>query len=262
MSLVIFGGENYSLQEKPDTNSKLVKEAQTTLLTMLRIDDLATDLATVGKFVFMAYCGLLGQKKLEVEMFTRLRSVVDLCDDSAFTLNEFTRSADHAITDMIAAYGFLSEGFEDIAIETLQGVATYAINMQDASEKLQIRFKEEKEKLVAVHNDTMVRHQEVKGANIQTEKDIKSNEEEKLSTKAEKLKADKEEAEYSMMVNRLMDAEQQAVEAKRQTANELDAKLKDVQKNMTLSHTQKQLVLGKGSKKALFISLVVKQKLK
>ena len=123
-TLVVIGedGIEYSLLKGPNETSMYVKEAHKTLTESLQIRDLASDLTNVGKLMLMAYCGVMGHLQLEMQVRDRLHNVVKLCDDTIHTLNEFNRASNNAIDNMATAYGYLVDGFEDIACETLQDV--------------------------------------------------------------------------------------------------------------------------------------------
>ena len=122
-------GTEYNLLEAPDKDSKYVVAAHEKLIERLQINELAADLTNVGKFLLMAHCGVMGHLQLEIKVRERLQSVVKLCDDTVFTLNEFDRASDSAISNMASAYEYLLEGFEDIALETLQEVGEISQTM-------------------------------------------------------------------------------------------------------------------------------------
>ena len=105
--VVVDDGVEYSLLKGPDEESKYVVEAHKNLTETLQINELAHDLTNVGKFILMAYCGVMGHLKLEMQVRDRLHSVVKLCDDTVHTLNEFSRASNNAITNMATAWCFL-----------------------------------------------------------------------------------------------------------------------------------------------------------
>ena len=230
-ALVVKGddGIEYSLLKGPDEKSMYVKEAYKTLTESLQIDELASDLTNVGKFILMAYCGVMGHLQLEMQVRDRLHSVVKLCDDTVHTLNEFSRSSNNAISNMATAYEYLVDGFEDIAFETLQDVAQISKNMQEKSLELQVRFGDEADKVKEVHDATASKRQEVADANKETKENMKVFETDKsiADKKLEKATHQEETSENELMLT--LEEERKTAEERRKIAANLAKELDEIQ---------------------------------
>ena len=225
-------GTEYSLLEGPGKDSKYVVAALEKLMKTLRINELAVDLANVGKFLLMAHCGVMGHLQLELKVRERLQSVVKLCDDTVFTLNEFDRTSDSAISNMATAYEYLTEGFEDIALETLQDVAETSKNMAIESFKLEQRFGDEATKVEEVHNDTLIERSEVEKANKATTRDIVQYKQEQTDTQGELSKAAAAEEKALEELEKTLKEENNTAEDRRKIAKQLEKNLEEVQKKL------------------------------
>lgn len=230
-ALVVKGddGVEYSLLKGPDETSVYVVEAHKTLTESLQINELATDLANVGKFILMAYCGVMGHLRLEMQVRDRLHSVVKLCDDTVHTLNEFSRASNTAITNMATAYEYLIDGFEDIAFETLQDVAKISKTMQDKSLELKDRFGVEADEVKKVHDATASEKQKVFDANIETKANMKNIETDKSVATEQLEKASKEEEESIKKLNVTLEEENKTAEERRKIAAKLAKEIDEIQ---------------------------------
>ena len=222
-------GVEYSLLKAPDDKSKYVIEAHKTLTETLQINELAFDLQNVGKFILMAYCGVMGHLKLEKQVRDRLHSVVKLCDDTVHTLNEFSRASTTAITNMATAYEYLLDGFEDIALETLQDVAKISKDMQDRSLELKNRFSDEADEVRKVHDDTASKKQKVSDANTKAKKTMEILKIDKSTANKDLEKASKEEEEEEKKLHFTLEEERKTADERRKIAAKLAKELDEIQ---------------------------------
>ena len=234
-------GTEYNLLEGPGKDSKYVVEAREKLMERLQINELATDLANVGKFMLMAHCGVMGHLQLELKVRERLQSVVKLCDDTVFTLNEFDRASDSAISNMAIAYEYLTEGFEDIALETLQDVSETSKNMAIESSKLQQRFGDEATKVEEVHKDTLIERSAVEKANIQTKDDIVQQKQEQINTQSMLTEAAAEEKKASEKLEKTLKKEKETAEERRRIAQQLKNELDEVQEKLDAADSEARM---------------------
>ena len=225
-------GLEYSLTKPPDVESKLVVEAQRDLTEILQINELAADLSNVGKFLLMAYCGVMGHEDLEIKVRERLISITELCDDTVFTLNEFERSSNKAINIMITAYNHLTEGHEDLAFSMLQSVARLSQNMVDASTNLQERFANEAEDVEKVQTQTMGERQKVDDAHVETQRTITKHTCDHDVAQSEFQVATKEEKQTTEKLSEAICEENAAAESRRIVLRNLEEKLREVQSRL------------------------------
>ena len=229
-TLVVMGDDNveYSLLKVSDEKSMYVLEAHKTLTESLQINELASDLTNVGKFIFMAYCGVMGHLQLEMQVRDRLHSVVKLCDDTVHTLNEFSRASNSAITNMAKAYKYLVDGFEDIAFETLQDVAQISKTMQDKSLELKERFGDEANKIKEVHDATRSEKEKVSDANKETKKNMQSFETDRSLADKELEKVTQQE-ESEKELNFTLEEKRKTAEERRKIAANLAKEVDQIQ---------------------------------
>lgn len=223
-------GVEYSLLKGPDDESKYVVAAHKNLTETLQINEVASDLANVGKFILMAYCGVMGHLQLEMQVRDRLHSVVKLCDDTVHTLNEFSRASNTAITNMATAYEYLLDGFEDIALETLQDVAQISKDMQSKSLELKERFGDEANEVKKVHDATASQKQKVFDANTETKKNMTVLKTDRSTAKIELEKASKEEEESIKQLQITLEDEKKTAEERRKIAAHLAKEIDEIQK--------------------------------
>ena len=231
-------GTEYNLTKPPDVESKFVVEAQKSLTETLQISELATDLSNVGKFLLIAYCGVMGHADLEIMVRERLISITELCDDTVFTLNEFERASDKAINIMITAYNHLTEGHEDLAFGMIQSVAKLSQNMVDASTNLQERFATEANEVEMVQTQTMGERQKVDDAHVETKKSITQHTCDHDFAQSKFQKATKEEKQTTEKLNEAICKEKSAAENRRAVLRNLKEKLEEVQRRLEAANAK------------------------
>ena len=222
----------YSLLEGPDKNSKYVVEAKEKLIQRLQINELAADLSNVGKFLLMAHCGVMGHLQLEIQVRKRLQSVVKLCNDTVFTLNEFDRASDSAISNMASAYQYLMEGFEDIALDTLKEVGETSKNMAVESSMLQQRFGIEANEVERVHEQTLIKRDQFDEANMKTTLTIQKLKQDESLAEKKLNEATSDEQKAMKELEETMKKENEIIEKRREVARDLEKELEQVQKNL------------------------------
>lgn len=225
-------GTEYSLTKPPDVESKFVVEELKKLTETLQINELATDLSNVGKFLLMAYCGVMGYPELEAKVRERLYSITKLCDETVFTLNEFNRASDKAIDIMITAYNYLYEGYEDLAFDMLQEVAQLSRKMVEASSDLQERFVTEAKEVEEVQTLTMGERQIVDDAHVETKKCITKYAYDHSLAQDEFQKATEEENQNTAKLNEAIRSENAAAENRRTMLSNLGERLREVQRRL------------------------------
>ena len=230
-SLVVIGDDDveYSLLKGPDEESMYVKEAHKILSENLQIKELASDLTNVGKLILIAYCGVMGHLELEMKVRDRLHSVVKLCDDTVHTLNEFNRASNNAIANMATAYDYLVDGFEDIALETLQDVAKISKAMEKKSKELKDRFSAEAAEVKSVHDHTRTKKEKVTVANKKTEDTMKVLETDKSVADKELKKVTQQEKETEKKLNSTLEEEMKTAEEMRKIAANLAKEIDEIQ---------------------------------
>ena len=236
-----FDGTEYSLLKGPDKDSKYVVEEREKLIKRLQINQLADDFSNVGKCLLMAHCGIMGHLQLEIKVRERLRSVVKLCDDTVFTLNEFDRASDSAISNMASAYRYLMEGFEDIALETLQEVGETSKKMAVESSKLQKRFGDEASEVGKVHDETLFERDQINEANKKTTLTIQKLKQDESFVEKTLNKATSDEQKAMKELDETMKKENEIIENRRRVTRELENELEEVQKKLDAADVEARM---------------------
>ena len=225
-------GTEYNLTKPPDGESKFVVEAKEKLTETLQINELAIDLSNVGKFLLMAYCGVMGHADLEKQVRERLYSVTELCDDTVLTLNEFSRASDKAIEIMITAYHYTLEGFEDLAFKMLKDVTKLSKKMVKASSSLYERFAIEAKEVEDVQTQTMGERQKVDDALVETKRCINKHTSDHSFAKDELGKATTEEKQNTEKLNEVTHREKFAEENRRMVQRNFEEKLRELERKL------------------------------
>ena len=128
MAVVKINGEQFSIKEVPPSDSQLVLKQKAILLGSVDLPTLVTDLGRVGKFVRLAYNGVAcaGRTELQIEIRAIGVDVTKLCDKSAVTVSRFKTASTSVLARLKSTYGFLTGGFEKMALVTLKAVAEVA----------------------------------------------------------------------------------------------------------------------------------------
>ena len=240
-------GTKYSLIEGPNKDSRYVVAAQEQLTKTLQINELAVDLANVGKFLLMAQCGVMGHLQLELKVRERLHSVVKLCDDTVHTLNEFDRASSEAISNMASAYEYLLEGFEDIALETLHEVGETSKTMAGESSQLEKRFNDEATEVEKVQQQTLIERHQVSKENEETKKSIELHEEKQSSVQKQLSEAEVEEKKALKQLEDTMKKEKEIAEKRKEIAEEFKNRLEDVQKKLDAADIEARMACNQAS---------------
>ena len=142
-------GEIYSLLAVPDVTSGLVLASRTGLEGDLHLEVLVHELSLVGGFIRIAYNAVAAarpdpkitglQNKIQRLGF----DITGLCSESAVTVASFKSATQTILQELKAAYEYLLDGFDDMAVNSVSEVSTLAKTMAEAADKLQTQFKAE-----------------------------------------------------------------------------------------------------------------------
>lgn len=92
-SCVIIDGETYDLISIPSAESKLVKSARREFLEQLDFHSLVGDLGKLGKFMRLAYNGVVGHTELQIKVQRVGYKITKLADKSAVTVYRFKETS-------------------------------------------------------------------------------------------------------------------------------------------------------------------------
>ena len=156
-AIVKIGDETYSILELPPTGTVVVEEQKRILLGSVDLESLVSDLGKVGNFVRLAYNGVAGYTDLQIEIRKIGYNVTKLCDKSAVTVTKFKQASGSILEDLQGTYQFLLDGFEKMALVTLQSVTEVAKDMVVAAEQLHEDFNEESQRVERALENTKLK---------------------------------------------------------------------------------------------------------
>lgn len=215
-------GEIYRVDTPPAYTSAIVQSEKDKLLGAghIDLDTLVDDLRRVGKFILLAYYGVVaaGPKEEFTELQIKIQSlgydIARLCDKSALTVSKFKKASGTVLSDLQTTYEYLLDNLEELAVETLAEVTKLAGEMEKAALELHKDFEKQATEVKSTMEDTeRLKLQEQK----YYEKLQQQEEEFKHQKKAEKEKMEKKKI-----------AEQQAEENRRHYESLEDEAISDI----------------------------------
>lgn len=161
-SLVVSVNETtYSLVEAPPEDSKIVQDQESRLLGAVDLQSLVKDLGNVGKFVRIAYNGVVaaGPKFAgqQVKIHGLGLKVTKLCDKSAVTVAKFKNASGSILVNLKSTYSYLLDNLEEMAVITLSSVAKLAGTMKQAASELQREFEEKGDEVNEILEQMMLK---------------------------------------------------------------------------------------------------------
>ena len=165
----------YALDKIPSENSGLVRAEKSKLLGAIDLKALVSDLGQVGGFIRVAYNGVgaagYEHTKEQIEIQQLGYDITKLCDKSALTVAKFKKASSSVLTDLQCTYGYLLDGLEDMALETLSSVSKLAGEMEQAALELHKDFEAQGKRVVTTLENT----QNAKPAKLRKKKRDESN---------------------------------------------------------------------------------------
>ena len=136
-----------------ENSSDIVRKQKETLLSTLDLKKLVDDLGRTGKFIHVANNGIVGAGPKYVELQLEVQQIghdiAKLCDKSAVAVFSFHNTADTIIATLESAYAYLVDGYENVAIGSLESLADMAKEMTEEARRLQNEFEEEDKKVIS-----------------------------------------------------------------------------------------------------------------
>ena len=151
---VVIEGEEHKLDVVPKRSSKVVTSEKKKLLGAVKLQELVTDLDQVGRFIHIAYNGVVaaGPKftGIQIEIQRMGYDVTRVCDKSALTVAKFKKSSATVLNCLEATYGYLIDHMEKMAVVTLTSVSELAGQMAEAAMELRQDFETEQQKAIKI----------------------------------------------------------------------------------------------------------------
>ena len=136
-------GQQYSLFKRPSDTSQLVQTAKEDIMHHLDVKTLAEELNVVGKFIHLAYNGLVAFPKLQGEVKVMEIRVMKLVDESADTLISFARASDQVLDILETTYWYLYHSKEEKARSIFVSIVDIANRMENKAEGLLKKYEDE-----------------------------------------------------------------------------------------------------------------------
>lgn len=153
--MVEYCGKKYDLSKSTSVDRELVQNQSKYIEEELKLKMLGNDLSSLGKFVRLACCGVVGHTDLEIKTREVLVSIGDITDDTYHTLDDFERTSKRAIETMQTAYAFLKENLEVEALNMFKKIQKNAEEMCEISNSLSDKCKEQSKKVTDLSNETI-----------------------------------------------------------------------------------------------------------
>jgi len=132
-----------SLLEVPSSSSTVVVQTKGEMINRMNFQAMAKDFSNLAKFLRLAYNGVVGEVQIQIKVKKLFYETVRLCDESVFTINEFSRASNTAVESLLATYEFLMDGLDTMAIANVQEISQVAERMRAAAQNLAIEFSKE-----------------------------------------------------------------------------------------------------------------------
>ena len=92
INIVYYEGTEYDLAKTLPTDCQLVKD-HILIVEGFKLEKLSRNLSSLGKFAYLACCGVVGHTELQISMREMLISIGDITDDSYHVLKNFERTS-------------------------------------------------------------------------------------------------------------------------------------------------------------------------
>lgn len=186
----------------------------------LNLKQLVDHLKSVARFIRITYYAtgaapaVKEVQDIRIDVYHLGSNISKLCDQSASTVASFRSTSRTVLNELQAAYEYMIDGLEDMAIDSLSSLSEHAQRMARAAEKMKIRFEEQANEVDKIAVKTM---------NSRGEHERKTEDE---KVKQAKLEEDKKHAEK--MQEDYRKYEESAREERKKYQEKEDAEIEDL----------------------------------
>ena len=226
---VIINEEEHSLLSEPLPSSALVAAEKKNVEETLNLESLVTELAHTGGFIRIAYNAIAAadpdRKILELKKLIRrlIDDIATLCSDSAIAVSKFQSTTHDIVQDLKSAYQYLLDGYDEMAIDTMEEISSVAKKMADIATMLHGKFKAQQAKVLEAVDKTMDTQQ------------MKAEEREELKKKQEEIKRQHELLEQK--IKELEMEEEQARKEREKYERKEDESIENISTMFTTEST-------------------------
>ena len=156
---VYIDDERYSLLSVPEASSALVRTQRDSVSGKLDIEQFVEYMGQVGQFIKIAYNGVnaAGPRftDLQIKVQTLGYNITKLCNESSVTIDRFRVTASTVSSRLESVYGFLLDGFEDVAVLSITSLGELAQKMTEIARDLKEKFEKQEEEVKLTLNTTI-----------------------------------------------------------------------------------------------------------
>lgn len=149
---VIVEGEEYKLDVIPKETSKVVVLKKEKVLREMDLKAFVTVLGQVGKFIFIAYNGIVSAGHHFTEIQTEVQhlqvNITGLCNKASLTISKFSNVSETVLSNLNNIYRRLIDHMEPIALATLGHASKLAEEMAMAALELHKELEREQRKVI------------------------------------------------------------------------------------------------------------------
>ena len=155
--LVTIDGDEYSIEEAPPEDSKIVQEQEKNILKDVNLEALVRDLTKVGQYINVALVGVTaaGHTELQIKVQKIGFSVATLSRESHTAVIDFRLASRRSLEILQTTYHFLLLGKEESAMRMLERVTQVAHDMSKVASVLQRKFETETKSVRDVLEETI-----------------------------------------------------------------------------------------------------------
>ena len=224
--MVNYQGTKYDLTKALSKDSQIVIDRAKSVEENLKLAKLGRDLSSLGKFVHLACCGVVGHTELQIKTRKVLINVGDITEATYCTLRDFESTSKSALKTMKIGYGYLKNNLEAEAYKIFNQMQKKFEEMRKISESLSKKCMDESTNVNNLGNETLEKKAATEADKEETDRLAKlSTVEKEYEEKALEESKKEEVTEKKKEAPVALDNEKKVFEEKKLLADKTEKKL-------------------------------------